>query len=66
MVAAEALVESNTPTRTPWAATTANPSGTEHFERGAGTQFVYIGLFGANRLGHSTVTYRYLHYNPYF
>jgi hypothetical protein len=41
--------------------------GTEHFEsKGDGTQFVYIGLFGANRLGHSTVTYSYLHYNPYF
>ena len=40
--------------------------GTEHFERGAGTQFVYIGLFGANRLGNSTVSYSYLHYNPYF
>jgi hypothetical protein len=41
--------------------------GTENFEStGAGTQFVYIGLFGANRLGHSTVTYSYLHYNPYF
>lgn len=41
--------------------------GTEHFEsKGDGAQFVYIGLFGANRLGHSTVSYSYLHYNPYF